>query len=136
MSAFDYSGTITDDLSKSFDKAHQSTASAPVTGGATSETSQATFGAASVLPDRSQTAGDAARPAITYLPDVTALPRPEELLSQPPYHLIVRALGDTRMDIQCSHGASLEVLAAYLKRWTRTNNNLSTKVCERQIRSL
>lgn len=69
-----------------------------------------------------------ARKSIQYLPDAAALHRPDELLQTPPYHIIVRAIGEIRIDIECSHGPSLDVLAAYLKRWCRTDHNLSTKV--------
>ncbi|KAL2210777.1 hypothetical protein CC79DRAFT_1366159 [Sarocladium strictum] len=69
------------------------------------------------------------RPAVVqYLPDASLIPRPDELLQRPPYLLHVRASGDHRVDIECTHSPSLQVLATYLKRWCRTNHNLSTKV--------
>ena len=75
-----------------------------------------------------QSSKTTARKPVHYLPDAAALPRPDELLQALPYHLIIRAIGETLIDIECSHGPSLDVLAAYLKRWCRTNHNLSTKV--------
>ncbi|KAK0384348.1 hypothetical protein NLU13_8435 [Sarocladium strictum] len=66
-------------------------------------------------------------PTIQYLPDASSLPRPDELLQQPPYHMIVRSMGEHRLDVECTHSPSLKVLATYLQRWCRTNHNLSTK---------
>lgn len=69
-----------------------------------------------------------ARPVVQYLPDASSIPRPDELLQRPPYLLHVRSSGDHRVYIECTHSPSLQVLATYLKRWCRTNHNLSTKV--------
>jgi hypothetical protein len=68
------------------------------------------------------------RQTVQYLPDANSLPRPDELLQTAPYHMVVRALGEYRVDIECTHSPSLNVLSTYLQRWCRTNHNLSTKV--------
>jgi hypothetical protein len=65
---------------------------------------------------------------IQYLPDVESLPRPEVLLLQPPYHLLVYSRGTQEVEVQCSHGPTLEVLQAYLKKWCRTNHQNVNKV--------
>lgn len=70
----------------------------------------------------------AAQLPVQYLPDVASLPRPDEMLLRPPYYMIVRARGELRIDIECTHGPTLDVIANYLKRWCRTNHSLSTKV--------
>ncbi|KAH7144411.1 hypothetical protein B0J13DRAFT_44282 [Dactylonectria estremocensis] len=64
---------------------------------------------------------------VEFLPDANALPKPGTLLLKPPYHLFIHALGNNKVEIECSHAATLEVLSDYLKRWCRTNQNLTTK---------
>ncbi|KAF7551234.1 hypothetical protein G7Z17_g5166 [Cylindrodendrum hubeiense] len=64
---------------------------------------------------------------VEYLPDPNTLPKPGTLLLKPPYHLFIHALGNNKLEIQCSHSATLEVLSEYLKRWCRINPNLTTK---------
>lgn len=65
---------------------------------------------------------------VNYLPNVDALPRPDELTHEPPYHLFVEAFGDRHLKITSNHSPSLEVLEAYLTKWCRTNNHLSHRV--------
>ncbi|KAK2590943.1 hypothetical protein QQS21_011362 [Conoideocrella luteorostrata] len=55
-----------------------------------------------------------------YLPDVNLLPRPDELLLRPPYHLHITQ--GSCIKIECSHSPSLSFLEAYFKKWCRTNN--------------
>lgn len=65
----------------------------------------------------------AQRPAASeYLPNWESLPRPDELLLKPPYHLILHA-GVGQISIECSHSPSLKLLSDYLKRWCRVNHN-------------
>ncbi|KAM0250300.1 hypothetical protein ACHAP5_002359 [Fusarium lateritium] len=66
-------------------------------------------------------------PAIDYLPDPNTLPKPASLLQNAPYHLFVRASGSNNIEIECSHSQTLEILAEYLKRWTRINPNRTDK---------
>lgn len=56
-----------------------------------------------------------------FLPTVTSLPRPDELLLRPPYHLQMRS-SKGWIEIQGSHSPSLQLLADYLKRWCRVNH--------------
>ncbi|KAH7347658.1 hypothetical protein B0T11DRAFT_143399 [Plectosphaerella cucumerina] len=60
--------------------------------------------------------------AAEYLPSWESLPRPDELLLKPPYHLILGA-GAGQISIECSHSPSLKLLSDYLKRWCRVNHN-------------
>lgn len=57
-----------------------------------------------------------------YLPNVAALPRPDELLLKPPYHLIIHSDGRSLTELHCSHSPTLEFLADYLRRWCRVNH--------------
>lgn len=66
------------------------------------------------------------------LPSLDALPRPERLFeSQLPYHMIVRLL-DSAMNsgvvVQSSHQPSLELLAGYLTKYTKSMSGVSEKV--------
>ena len=64
------------------------------------------------------------------LPSLDALPRPERLFeSQLPYHLIVKVLHNGIV-VQSSHQPSLELLASYLIKYTKSMKNVSTKVCK------
>ncbi|KAK7426104.1 hypothetical protein QQZ08_007414 [Neonectria magnoliae] len=65
--------------------------------------------------------------AVEYLPNASTLPKPGTLLLKPPYHLFIHTIGNNKLEIQCSHSGTLEVLADYLKRWCRINPNLTTK---------
>ncbi|QLI72641.1 uncharacterized protein G6M90_00g083370 [Metarhizium brunneum] len=60
-----------------------------------------------------------------YLPDVNTLPRPDELLLRPPYHLHIAQA--SAITVQCSHSPSLSFLEAYFKKWCRTNNQLTNR---------
>jgi hypothetical protein len=61
------------------------------------------------------------RAKVEFLPDVASLPRPDQLLLQPPYHLSL-INGHQQIELQCSHSPSLQLLADYLKRWCRVNH--------------
>ncbi|POR37051.1 Uncharacterized protein TPAR_02754 [Tolypocladium paradoxum] len=63
--------------------------------------------------------------ASNYLPSAISLPQPDKLLLRPPYHLLVFARDRNEIEIQSSHSPSLDLLAAYLKKWCRTNVELS-----------
>jgi hypothetical protein len=67
-------------------------------------------------------------PEYDTIPDISTLSRPDELLRRPPYHLVVHAVGRTRVEVQCSHSPTLQFLSDYLKKWSRTNHNHTTKV--------
>jgi hypothetical protein len=67
-------------------------------------------------------------PVMDYLPDPNTMPKPGSLLQNAPYHLFVHASGNNNIEIECSHSQTLEVLAEYLKRWTRINPNRTDKV--------
>ncbi|KAI0118071.1 hypothetical protein F4776DRAFT_672958 [Hypoxylon sp. NC0597] len=56
------------------------------------------------------------------LPDIRVLPRPDELLLKPPYHLAVYGGGNAIVEVQCSHSPTLQLLAGYLKRWCKVNH--------------
>ncbi|RSL56930.1 hypothetical protein CEP53_006640 [Fusarium sp. AF-6] len=64
---------------------------------------------------------------VDYLPDPNTMPKPGTLLQKTPYHLFVYAAGKNKIEIECSHSQTLEVLSEYLKRWCRINPNLTTK---------
>jgi hypothetical protein len=69
----------------------------------------------------------ASRPApLDSLPNINVIDRPEELTKRPPYHMILRS-DDRRMVVQGSHQPSLELLAEYLKRWSKKNHNFTNK---------
>ncbi|KAI1207462.1 uncharacterized protein F4807DRAFT_178934 [Annulohypoxylon truncatum] len=53
-------------------------------------------------------------------PDISILPRPDQLLLKPPYHLAVYNAGNDKVEIQCSHSPTLELLADYLTKWCKT----------------
>ncbi|KAL1407864.1 hypothetical protein Q8F55_007300 [Vanrija albida] len=67
---------------------------------------------------RSSTAVAPAAPG--YIPSLATFPRPEQLLQRAPYHLIV-SWGST-IEIQGTHSPSLEFIAAYLKKWCRSDH--------------
>ncbi|KAI0597099.1 hypothetical protein F4775DRAFT_265945 [Biscogniauxia sp. FL1348] len=56
------------------------------------------------------------------LPHISLLPRPDDLLLNPPYHLVVYSRGQSSVEIQCSHSPTLQLLSEYLKKWCRTNS--------------
>ncbi|CZR61868.1 uncharacterized protein PAC_11765 [Phialocephala subalpina] len=53
------------------------------------------------------------------IPEVSTLPRPEELTKRPPYWLVVKQEGAMRVVVEGSHAQSLACLEAYLRRWCR-----------------
>ena len=62
------------------------------------------------------------------LPDVATIQRPEELTRNPPYWLIVRQEGRDRVRVEGSHGPSLGILEAYLKKWSRSEVHVVNRV--------
>jgi hypothetical protein len=74
------------------------------------------------------------RPAIINdrLPAINMIDRPEDLCRRPPYHLIVRST-DRKVVVQGSHQPSLELLAEYLKKWSKINHNFVNKVCGTEL---
>jgi len=64
------------------------------------------------------------------LPNINMIERPEDLCARAPYHLILRS-SDRHVSVQASHQPSLELLAAYLKKWTKTNTNYTNRVRSR-----
>ncbi|KAI1365129.1 hypothetical protein F5Y08DRAFT_191466 [Xylaria arbuscula] len=66
-------------------------------------------------------------PTFDVLPDIGILPRPEELLLRPPYHLTIREVNSSFTEVLCSHSPTLQFLSDYLKKWARTNYNLSNR---------
>ncbi|KAF4994106.1 hypothetical protein FGRMN_6021 [Fusarium graminum] len=67
------------------------------------------------------------KPTFDYLPDPSTMPKPGSLLQNAPYHLFVYASGKNKIEIECSHSQTLEVLAEYLRKWTRINPNITNK---------
>ena len=59
---------------------------------------------------------------VDFLPSATLVPRPDDLLLRPPYHMIIYGHGRTQLEIQCSHSPTLQFLADYFKRWSRVNH--------------
>ncbi|OBR16028.1 hypothetical protein CH63R_01208 [Colletotrichum higginsianum IMI 349063] len=70
----------------------------------------------------------ATQPPADFMPRADALPRPDDLLLKPPYHLMIYSRGAHEIEIQCSHTATLKFLADYFKRWRRTNHQVASKV--------
>jgi hypothetical protein len=67
-------------------------------------------------------------PRADNFPDLLSLPRPDELLSRPPYHLIVWGYDGQKVEVQSSHSMSLKLIADYLRRSCRVNHNDTRKV--------
>ncbi|KAH7018296.1 uncharacterized protein B0I36DRAFT_335688 [Microdochium trichocladiopsis] len=61
------------------------------------------------------------------IPEMSTLPRPDELLLKPPYHLTVTSSNSRFVEVQCSHSPTLQFLAEYLKKWCKTNTQDSRK---------
>jgi hypothetical protein len=140
-SAFHLTSTLTakfhGDILGAFKPAKASKSSAP---GASSSTESwvgvgdddSNFDSASILtPSRSSTTNEhlayrSAAPVLQKIPDVSVLDRPESLCARAPYHIIVRA-GERQVSVEASHQPSLEILSKYLKKWTKTNAQFSTK---------
>ncbi|KAI0197017.1 hypothetical protein F4808DRAFT_439198 [Astrocystis sublimbata] len=66
-------------------------------------------------------------PSFDVIPNVETLARPDDLLLKPPYHLIMHSHGETTISVQCSHSPTLQFIANYLKKWSRTNHNNTTR---------
>lgn len=64
-----------------------------------------------------------------FFPTVASLPRPDDLLRQPPYHLLMHASGSNVL-VECSHSPTLQLLSDYLKQWCRANHNRTDKVSD------
>jgi hypothetical protein len=63
-----------------------------------------------------------------YLPEISAIQRPEEMTKKPPYWLIVRQEGKTRITVEASHGPSLVVLEGWLRKWCRGDTSRMNRV--------
>ena len=55
---------------------------------------------------------------------MNSLPRPEDLLLKPPYHMVISGFFENfdGIEIQCSHAPSLKLLHEYLKKWSKQNH--------------
>ena len=65
--------------------------------------------------------------ATDRIPDLALLERPEDLCARAPYHMIIMS-SDRQIVVQGSHQPSLDLLANYLKKWTKANHNLTNRV--------
>ena len=112
---------FTTEFEKLFTQSSHQTSSAQIQGGADEDWANVS------LPSR--TRGQATENiASTAIPALDELPRPEMLLAaQTPYHMIVKVVHNG-MIVQCSHQGSLELLAGYLKKYTRDTPDQSVKV--------
>ena len=63
-----------------------------------------------------------------YMPDANSIPRPDDLLLKPPYHVLVYVRGGDEIEVQASHPPTLQFLADYLRKWCRLNHQVSGKV--------
>ncbi|SPO07089.1 uncharacterized protein DNG_09783 [Cephalotrichum gorgonifer] len=64
---------------------------------------------------------------VEYMPDVNTLPRPDDLLLKPPYHALVWLRGGRDVEVQANHSPTLQLIADYLRKWCRTNHQVTTK---------
>jgi hypothetical protein len=64
---------------------------------------------------------------VQTMPTIATIPRPDELLLRPPYHLRVSSGGTDYVEVQCSHSPSLQLLAEYVKKWCKLNFQDSRK---------
>jgi hypothetical protein len=99
----------------------QQTVPTKVTGAAVDDWADVSLdhsGNASVMETRATTCN------FELFPDPDAMPRPDELLLQPPYYLSVHTRSRNEIEILSSHSPSLCFLAAYLKRWRRSNHKV------------
>jgi hypothetical protein len=62
------------------------------------------------------------------MPEISTIPRPEELIRKPPYWMVVKQENRMRVVVHGSHGPSLILLDAYLKRWCRGEVTRSDRV--------
>ncbi|KAI0397974.1 hypothetical protein F5Y17DRAFT_454557 [Xylariaceae sp. FL0594] len=76
------------------------------------------------LPHRPKLTPQPQRRKYDIIPDLATVPRPDDLLQRPPYHLHVSAYGSngSQVDVECSHSPTLQFLAEYLQKWCRTNH--------------
>jgi len=65
---------------------------------------------------------------VEFMPDLSTMPRPDELLQKPPYHLFIYDKGRQEVEVQCSHSPTLQFISDYLKKWCRVNHQCTTKV--------
>ena len=87
------------------------------------EMDSATGNPAVVEQPRQTSLSSAPRGASDFFPAVASLPRPDELLLRPPYHLSLMSGGSQELELECSHSPTLQFLADYLKRWCRVNHH-------------
>ncbi|KAK6062760.1 hypothetical protein SCUP515_13036 [Seiridium cupressi] len=66
-------------------------------------------------------------PTFDRLPDCNTLERPDDLLLKSPYHLVVYDRGSANAEVHGSHSPSLQLLADYLKKWCKINQQDSRK---------
>lgn len=125
--AAQFGSIFQDELSECFDEKKQAKKSIPIHSTTGDEWADVGADIAVEQPAVSSTSRSAA-PAVDFLPDPNSLPKPGTLLLKPPYHMFISTLGANKMEIQCSHAPTLNVLAEYLKRWCKTNPNLTNKV--------
>ncbi|KAI5919418.1 hypothetical protein F4810DRAFT_503404 [Camillea tinctor] len=55
------------------------------------------------------------------LPHISLLPRPDDLLMNPPYHLVVYS-SQSLVEVYCSHSPTLQLLSEYLEKWCRVDS--------------
>ena len=87
------------------------------------EMDSATGNPAVVEQPRRTSLNSAPRGVADFLPTVASLPRPDELLLRPPYHLSLLSGGSQELELECSHSPTLQFLADYFKRWCRVNHH-------------
>jgi hypothetical protein len=63
------------------------------------------------------------------MPEISTIPRPEELLRKAPYWMVVKQMSPTLVIINGSHTPSLACLDEYLRRWCRGEVNRVNRVC-------
>lgn len=71
---------------------------------------------------------------IDTIPEISTIPRPEELTKRPPYWILVKQESPTRIVVQGSHTPSLACLEGYLKRWCRGEASRTNRVSISTIR--
>jgi hypothetical protein len=82
------------------------------------------------LPQRNPYRAESQAPGEDRMPEISAIPRPEELVKQPPYWMVVSQGGRTRVTVEASHAPSLICLEEYLKRWCRGDVNRVDRVSD------
>ncbi|KAH8645668.1 hypothetical protein BX600DRAFT_477824 [Xylariales sp. PMI_506] len=70
-----------------------------------------------------ETATPRAAPQLVHefdvLPDCSTIPRPDDLLLKPPYHMAVYERGSKSVEVYGSHSPSLQLLSDYLTKWCK-----------------